>query len=90
MALFPAGSDAAGLIFYSGRRFDEAAADLLVALPGQGKVVRVEIVSDASGYHSVIHDFIGGLQRPVALAEGPQGEIYVADAAAGAVYCFWR
>lgn len=90
MALFPAGSDAAGLVFYSGRMFDEAAADLLVALPGQGKVVRVEIISDAAGYRSVVQDFIGGLQRPVALAEGPQGEIYVADAAAGVVYRIWR
>ena len=68
----------------------EYAADLLVALPGQGQVVRVEIISDAAGYHSVVHDFISGLQRPVAVAEGPQGEIYVADAAAGAVYRFWR
>lgn len=90
MALFPAGADAAGLLFYSGRMFDAYAADLLVALPGQGKVVRVEIVSDADGYHSAVHEFIGGLQRPVALVEGPQGELYVADAAAGAVYRFSR
>ncbi len=90
MALFPAGSDAAGLVFNSGRMFDEAAADLLVALAGQGKVVWVEIISDAAGYRSVVQDFIGGLQRPVALAEGPQGEIYIADAAAGAVYRLWR
>ncbi|HSN75598.1 MAG TPA: PQQ-dependent sugar dehydrogenase [Anaerolineae bacterium] len=90
MALFPAGSDAAGLVFYTGRMFDEAATDLLVALPGQGKIVRVEIVSDAAGYHSVVHDFVGGLQRPVALAEGPRGELYIADAAAGAVYRLWR
>ncbi len=90
MALFPASSDAAGLIFYSGRMFDEAAADLLVALPGQGQVVRVEIVSDAAGYHSFVHDFIGGLQRPTALAEGMQGELYIADATAGAVYRLWR
>jgi glucose/arabinose dehydrogenase len=90
MALFPAGSDAAGLLFYSGRMFDEYTADLLVALPGQGQVVRVEIISDAAGYHSIIHDLLGGLQRPVALAEGPLGELYVADAAAGAVYRFGR
>jgi glucose/arabinose dehydrogenase len=86
MALFPAGSDAAGLLFYSGRMFEEYAADLLIALPGQGRVVRVRIISDAAGYRSVVHDFIAGLQRPVAVAEGPQGEIYVADAAAGLVY----
>lgn len=90
MALFPAGSDAAGLLFYSGRMFEEYAADLLVALPGQGQVVRVEIISDAAGYRSIVHDFISGLQRPVALAEGPQGELYVADAAAGRVYRLWR
>jgi glucose/arabinose dehydrogenase len=90
MALFPAGSEAAGLVFTSGRMFDEAAADLLVALPGQGQVVRVEIISDAAGYHSVVHDFIGGLQRPAALAEGLQGELYIADAAAGALYRLWR
>jgi len=90
MALFPAGSAAAGLLFYSGRMFEEYAADLLVALPGQGQVVRVEIISDAAGYHSVVHSFISGLQRPVAVAEGPQGEIYVADAAAGVIYRFWR
>ena len=70
--------------------FDVYAADLLVALPGQGKVVRVEIVSDAAGYHSTVTDFITGLGRPTALVEGPQGEIYVADAAAGVIYRFWR
>jgi glucose/arabinose dehydrogenase len=90
MALFPAGADASGVLFYSGRMFEENAADLLVALPGQGKVVRVEIVSDAAGYHSTIHDFITGLQRPVALVEGPRGDLYVADAEASAVYRIWR
>lgn len=90
MALFPPASGAAGLLFYSGRMFEDYAADLLVALPGQGQVVRVEIISDAAGYHSVVHSFIDGLQRPVAVAEGPQGDLYVADAAAGVVYRFWR
>lgn len=90
MALFPAGSDAGSLLFYSGRMFDEYAADLLVALPGLGQIVRVEIVSDVTGYQVTVHDFIGGLLRPVALAEGPQGELYVADAAAGRVYRLWR
>lgn len=90
MALFPAGSDAGSLLFYSGRMFDDYAADLLVALSNQGKVVRVEIVSDAAGYHSTVSDFIVGFSRPTALAEGPAGELYVADAAAGVVYRFWR
>lgn len=86
MALFPPGSDAGSLLFYSGRMFGEYAADLLVALPGLGQIVRVVIVSDVAGYHVTVHDFIGGLQRPVTLAEGAQGELYVADAAAGRVY----
>ncbi len=90
MATFPAGSDAAGLLFYSGRMFQEYAADLLVALPGLGKVARVEIISDAAGYRSVVHDFITDLEQPVALVEGPNGEIFVVDAAAGAVYRFSR
>lgn len=90
MALFPAGSDAGGLLFYSGRMFDAYAGDLLVALPSQGKVVRVQIVSDAAGYHSTVDDFMTGLGQPSALVEGPQGELYVADAAAGAVYRLWR
>lgn len=90
MALFPAGSDAGSLLFYSGRMFDEYAADLLVALPGVGKVAQVEIVSDAAGYSSTVNDVIAGLKRPTALVEGRQGELYVADAATGVIYRLWR
>ncbi len=90
MALFPAGAQASGLLFHSGRMFEECADDLLVALAGLGQVVCVEIVSDAQGYHSRVDDFIGGLVRPTALVEGPRGELYVADAAAGAVYRLLR
>ena len=90
MALFPAGAGAGSLLFYSGRMFVEYTADLLVALPNLGQVARVDIVSDVTGYHAYVHNFIGGLQRPAALAEGPQGELYVADAATGFVYRLWR
>ncbi len=90
MALFPVGSAPAGLLFYSGRMFDEYAADLLLALSGSGRVARVEIISAAAGYRSIVHEFIGGMQRPIAVAEGSQGELYVVDAASGAVYRFWR
>ena len=73
MALFPAGADAGSLLVYSGRMFDEYATDLLVALPGQGQVVRVEIVSDVRGTTAIVHEFIGGLLRPVALRRRPAG-----------------
>ncbi|MEA3337318.1 MAG: PQQ-dependent sugar dehydrogenase [Chloroflexota bacterium] len=98
MAELPPGAGASDLLFYSGSMFDEYSTDLLVALAGQagapeetsGKVVRVEIISDVSGYYSFVHDMIGGFGRPVALAEGSDGSIYVADAEAGSVVRLWR
>lgn len=91
MAEFAPGSVPGPLVFHSGRLFSEYANDLLVADAGTSPgLVRVEIVSDAAGYHSFLHPFVAGLGRPVSLAEGPDGALYVADGDAGVIYRLWR
>lgn len=102
MVEFPIGVGASDVLFYSGRQFAEHANDLIVAYSGQPgapapasgptspRLVRVEIVSDAAGYHSYIHEFISGLQRPLGLAEDPAGALYVSDYDAGVIYRFHR
>lgn len=91
MAQFPLGSVPGHLIFHSGRMFAEYANDLLVADDGASPgLVRVEIVSDATGYHSFLHPFLAGLGRPVSVAEGPDGALYAADGDAGVIYRLWR
>jgi glucose/arabinose dehydrogenase len=102
MVEFPAGVGASDLLFYSGRLLSEHANDLIMTYSGQPgapapahndiapRLVRMEIVSDSTGYHSYIHEFISGLQRPLGLAENAAGALYVADYDTGAIYRFSR
>ncbi len=102
MVEFPVGVGASDVLFYSGRQFAEHANDLIVVYSGQPgapalapgptspRLVRVEIVSDAAGYHSYIHEFISGLRRPLGLAEDSAGALYVSDYDVGVIYRFDR
>ncbi|MCS6844897.1 MAG: hypothetical protein NZ528_11355 [Caldilineales bacterium] len=97
MATFPAGVAAADVLFYLGQQWPDLTYRLVVAwsgladapsaeAPPSPRLARVEIVSDAAGYHSTVDDFFLGLRQPFGLVEGPDGSLYVSDYRAGAVY----
>lgn len=97
VATLPAGAGATDLLFYSGRQWPRLTYRLLAAISGLVggeeavdpvtlRLVRVEIISDASGYHSTVEDFFVGLQRPFGMAEDTAGTLYISDYDAGAVY----
>ena len=84
-----------GAVFYTGRQFPAAyQGSLFVALHGSRpelppagyKIVRVEV---ESGRPPVVHDFATGFRawgRPVDLAVGRSGSLFISDDHRGAVY----
>lgn len=97
MAVLPAGAGATDVLFYLGQQWPDLTYRLVVAwsglaqapsapAPPSPRLARVEIVSDAAGYHSTVDDFFLGLRQPFGLVEGPDGSLYVSDYGAGIVY----
>lgn len=99
----PVAAGASDLLFYSGRLLGAYANDLILSYSGlvgvastapdatpAPQLVHVRIVSDATGYHSSVQEFSGGMQRPMGLTESSDGAIYAADYDAGVIYRFGR
>jgi len=84
-----AGLGVSSLIYHRGRLFNEYANDLLLTSFGPdnaARLLRVQIISDAGGYHSLIQPLIKGLGRSLALLETPDGSLLLADYDAGLIY----
>lgn len=86
-------SSADGMAFYSGSQFPtEYHDDLFIAMYGAHtgetgrKVVRVKLTREGNSYRGSVSDFATGFDRPLALAVGPQGDLFVADFGRGRIY----
>lgn len=88
VALFPAHASADGLTFYEGNEFPAAYHDnAFVTLLQFGDIYRIELIKDANGqYFSRSSVFVSGLDSPVDITSGPDGNIYVADFNTGIIY----
>lgn len=81
-----------GLAFYTGNQFPSSYKNnLFVALYGSPsndpktgkKILRVILNKDQNGYQAKIEDFATGFARPIDIAVGPEGSVYVADQTKG-------
>lgn len=88
VALFPPHASADGLIFYQGDQFPADYFDnAFVALWHLGEIYRVELAKNQNGtYTSRLSPFVVGLNAPLDLDVGPDGNVYVIDFNDSVVY----
>ncbi len=89
IATFPPHSSPAGLVFHIGTGLPLSLTNsAFTGLQELGTVQRVMIAPDGTGgYTASSEPFATGFERPVDVAVGPDGAIYVADYDAQKVYC---
>ena len=61
-------------------------ASALVAEWATGKVLRVALTHDGSGYTGAVEPFLAGLTKPVPVASAPDGAVLVGDWGTGTIY----
>ncbi len=91
-------SSANGLVFYTGSMFPaEYTNDLFIAQWGSHlrdtgrKIVRVQLEKDGESYGANVSDFSLGIDRPLDVAQAPDGSLLVADYGSGAIYrIYWK
>jgi len=85
---FPEHSTPTGLVFYEGKAYPPEYVDnAFVALWNRGEIARMVISKDARGQTRVdASRFAAGFLYPIALANGPDGDLYVADFGTKAIY----
>jgi uncharacterized repeat protein (TIGR01451 family) len=88
VATFPAHSSPAGLVIHDGTAFPPGyAGNAFVALQDLGRVDRVVLTPDGSGgYQGTASSFATGFVKPVDVAAGPDGALYVVDRSGRKVY----
>jgi glucose/arabinose dehydrogenase len=62
------------------------ASSALVAEWATGKVLRVALTHQGSGYTGVVEPFLSGLSKPVPVATAPDGAVLVGDWGTGTIY----
>ena len=91
-------SSANGLLFYTGSMFPaEYTNDLFIAQWGSHlrdtgrKIVRVELEREGESYRAEVSDFALGIDRPLDVAQAPDGSLLVADYGSGTIYrIYWK
>ena len=91
-------SSANGLVFYTGSMFPaEYTNDLFIAQWGSHlrdtgrKIVRVELEREGESYRAEVSDFALGVDRPLDVAQAPDGSLLVADYGSGTIYrIYWK
>ena len=91
-------SSANGLVFYTGSMFPaEYTNDLFIAQWGSHlrdtgrKIVRVELEREGEPYRAEVSDFALGIDRPLDVAQAPDGALLVADYGSGTIYrIYWK
>jgi putative membrane-bound dehydrogenase-like protein len=88
VALFPPHASADGIVFYQGNQFPTAYHDnAFVTLLHRGEIYRVQLTKDANGdYSSRLSLFVSGLNAPLDIATGPDGNLYVIDFNTSTIY----
>jgi glucose/arabinose dehydrogenase len=95
IATFTQHAAAEGIAMYTGPQFPaEYQGDLFIALFGQlftntivgHKVVRVKLMRDGNTYRANVSDFVTGLDRPLDVAVGPDGALYINEFVTGVIY----
>ena len=91
-------SSANGLLFYTGAMFpEEYRHDLFIVQWGSHlrdtgrKIVRVRLEREGESYRVEVSDFAIGIDRPLDIAQAPDGSLLVADHGSGAIYrIYWK
>ena len=91
-------SSANGLVFYTGSMFpEEYTNNLFIAQWGSHlrdtgrKIVRVELEREGESYWAEVSDFALGIDRPLDVAQAPDGSLLVADYGSGTIYrIYWK
>ena len=91
-------SSANGLVFYTGGMFPgEYTNDLFIAQWGSHlrdtgrKIVRVELEREGESYRAEVSDFALGIDRPLDVAQAPDGSLLVTDYGSGTIYrIYWK
>lgn len=93
IAEFDARASADGIVFYGADQFPpEYSGDAFVALFGsyevnvRPRVVRVQMQPAGDSFTTQLSDFVTGIGRPLDLAVGPDGALYIADYEAEAIF----
>jgi glucose/arabinose dehydrogenase len=88
VVLFPPHASADGLTFYQGDQFPHDYHDnAFVTLLQFGDIYRIQLTKDANGeYFARPSVFVSGLDSPVDITSGPDGNLYVADFNTGIIY----
>ena len=92
-------SSANGLVFYTGSYVSRrnTSNDLFIAQWGSHlrdtgrKIVRVELEREGESYRTEVSDFALGIDRPLDVAQAPDGSLLVADYGSGTIYrIYWK
>lgn len=94
VADLPAHAAAGGLAFYTGALFPQWQNQAFITLYGANSgdptigrsLLRLELTETSGAWSATVHPFAGGFDRPLDVAVGPEGALYLADFGAGLIY----